>query len=815
MPGFPALLPEDVRAQGRILSLPQSGPEPSGKVGGTVAAIEVAAFTESMGTVEAALAQWSERLEAGGLLTLDVENRQSLSQLHVTVEGRPGPFDPVDNSADPSQALPLPRVLRAFDTAGLQVLDVLRVPHPRENTYEGLADALVSNGLMPLGWAQDLPPWRYWVVAQKCAPLAGSVLVGPGDAAAQRQTLASVESWLPDDWEVICAEDGHELAGWSSAVAQARGEFVWFLRAGATASEDVFQELASHATLGPAAPGNSGVLSHPGDITGLMIARNDLLQVGLFTQDVRNTQVAFEEYCVRIESCIGPVSVADGEFASSTAKIEDPERFAAEVAELTKRWGPLLKESAPLLPPPNGGPKAVVPCVPGAPPWQGREPRITLCMIVRNEERFLGECLRRAQDVVDEIVIVDTGSTDRTIEIARSFGAKVIEEPWADDFSAPRNTGLRAATGDWVLALDADEFLADGAVEQIRELVKSDRTSGYYMRFANLYTGGKNVGVVMVRLFRNLPGIEYCNFIHEQITPSLNALSLGRGLELSVSTVDVEHHGYADDVMVSRNKVDRNDRLFAKQLAKDPEDFYCLFKYGDFLRGVEARQQDSLDLLQRCFDGILASPPAIARGLPYAGEVAALLALSYSGLGQAERAQSIVDLALRRFVATPNLHYIAASLALNARQSDVAIAHYRRCLAFRGQVLVVPIQDGITNVVSWVGMAQALMQKGQCQRAEKLLRRALDFDDCNESAHLALSRLQIEQRDTGAALQTLMSLLARNPEAAGACEQAAWILQQTGFKDQARQFAARACELLRQRGCDQEAGRVEKLLVAK
>ena len=436
-------------------------------------------------------------------------------------------------------------------------------------------------------------------------------------------------------------------------------------------------------------------------------------------------------------------------------------------------------------------------------------------MIVRNEERFLGECLRRAQDVVDEIVIVDTGSTDRTIEIARSFGAKVIEEPWADDFSAPRNTGLRAATGDWVLALDADEFLADGAAEQIRELVKSDRVSGYYMRFANLYTEGKTVGVLMVRLFRNLPGLEYCNFIHEQVTPSLSRLGREQGLELSSSAVEVEHHGYTEDVMVSRNKVERNERLFAKQLAQDPEDFYCLYKFGDFLRGLEEREQESLELLQRCFDGILASPPAIARGLPYASEVAALLALAYLRLGQDERAQSLVDLALRRFVATPNLHYIAASLALHTRQSDVAIAHYRRCLAFRGQVLVVPIQEGVTNVVSWIGMAQALMQKGQYQPAEKLLRRALDFDDCNEPAHLALSRLQIEQRDTGAALQTLMSLLARKPEAVGACEQAAWILQQTGFKDQSRQFATRACELLRQKGCDQEAGRVEKLLAAK
>ena len=89
--------------------------------------------------------------------------------------------------------------------------------------------------------------------------------------------------------------------------------------------------------------------------------------------------------------------------------------------------------------------------------------RISLCMIVRDEEEHLARCLASVQGVVDEIVIVDTGSIDRSVEIAEGFGARVLHEEWKGDFAAPRNTGIDAAGGDWILVLDADEELIDGA----------------------------------------------------------------------------------------------------------------------------------------------------------------------------------------------------------------------------------------------------------------------------------------------------------------------------------------------------------------
>lgn len=94
-------------------------------------------------------------------------------------------------------------------------------------------------------------------------------------------------------------------------------------------------------------------------------------------------------------------------------------------------------------------------------------------MIVRNEEQTLGPCLASVRDLADEIVIVDTGSTDRTRELARAAGARVFDFPWVDDFAAARNESLRHATGSWILWLDADDRLDERNHRQCRELFRS------------------------------------------------------------------------------------------------------------------------------------------------------------------------------------------------------------------------------------------------------------------------------------------------------------------------------------------------------
>src|SRR3989338_2535121 len=99
---------------------------------------------------------------------------------------------------------------------------------------------------------------------------------------------------------------------------------------------------------------------------------------------------------------------------------------------------------------------------------------ISLCMITKNEEKYLEQCLNSVKAFVDEVVIVDTGSIDKTKEIAKRFNAKIYDFKWVDDFSAARNESLKYATKDWILVLDADEVLEEKDCLKIKELIKND-----------------------------------------------------------------------------------------------------------------------------------------------------------------------------------------------------------------------------------------------------------------------------------------------------------------------------------------------------
>ncbi|MFO1076845.1 MAG: glycosyltransferase [Planctomycetota bacterium] len=802
-----------VPAAQNALLLPQEtarfrGTDGAAAVAGELDLVEVRAVTESLGRIEDALAALAGRLGDGGTLLLDVDNAQSLPALRRCLEGRPGPFDPAGSLDDPSQVLPLRRVLQATAGAGLVVHDVVRVQTTAPELGPEFARQLFARGLAPLDWLQGPPPARFWLTCTKGRPRGGSVLVAGGDAAAIAAPLDCVRAFLPADWEILTSQAHRECAQWNRAVAAARGEIVWFLRGGSLPRRELFEAMSARAGIGAVVPGIGDEPARPGDVNGLMMPRLDALFVGPLPENIANSAVAVEEWGMRMGGRLPAPQIVAGELLGPEPGREAPATFAAEVAALFERWQPVderrpattsTTDAAPAAPPP---------------PWHGRAPRVSLCMIARDEERFLADCLARAKDAVDEIIVVDTGSKDRTVAIAESFGAKVLHEPWQDDFSAPRNTALRAATGDWILVLDADEFLTPGAAERIRELVQDPLAAGYHLHFVNLYTDGRTLGVMMVRLFRNLPGLAYENVIHEQVTPSLTRAAQPLGLLLLSAEIVVEHHGYSDAVMDARGKNERNERLFRKQMARRPDDVYTHYKYGDFLRRVPGRTADARALLDRCLELILAGGPDLPRELPYAGEVAALCALEAARAGETARARSILDHALRRFMPTPNLYYLSASLALSDGRAEDAIAYYRRCLGYRDQVLVVPIQEGITSYVSLAGIAQCWMLRGDFERAERLLQQAVAIEPSYEVAQLALSRLCLQRGDAQEALRVLTTFLTAHPDSPGACQQTALILHRLGQTSQAKRMGKHAVGLLEARALDREAAEMNRILAA-
>lgn len=775
--------------------------------------IEVGALSESLGRIEDAIAAFADALAPGGTLLLDAENAQSARALRIVLEGRPGCFDPVGSTDDPSVSVQLRRLVAATSAAGLCIEDVLHVPEAGVDYGPELCRSLVERGVLPFEWVDGAPAARYWVVARKLAVPAGSVVLAGGDAAARERTLAALRGFLPSDWEIVAGDGVRETAQWNRGVRAATGELVWLLRDGCEPTSELFEAASLQAGIGPVAPGRDGQRSLPGDVCGLMLSRADLMVAGPIDESVQNTIVALEDYCMRMDARLSPTMVLEFALAAPGAPIESPRTIAKEADSLMRRWARLtearaaMPASAEAAVPADAVPVRNVEC-----PWQGRAPRVTLCMIARNEERFLDECLTRVKDAVDEIVIVDTGSTDRTVEIAERHGAKVLHRAWDDDFAAPRNFGLQHATGDWILVLDADEFVQDGHGEKLRTLCQNPAIGGYHLHFVNVYGSGRTLGVMMVRLFRNLPGLAYQNVIHEQVTPSLQKACAEHGLAIASGDAVIDHYGYSDEVMDSRGKNERNERLFKKQLAQHPDDIYSHYKYGDFLRRVPGRGAEARAELERCLTMILEAPPTAPRGMPFAGEVAALCALEAARMGDTAKAREVLDTALRRFLPTPNLHYLSASIALSEGRAADAIAHYRRCLAYRGQVLVVPIQEGITSYVSLTGIAQAWLLRGDYDRARRLLEQAIGIEPGYEVAHLVLSRLYLQRGDAQRALQVMTRFLAAHPDSPGACQQTTLILHRIGRTTEAKRLGAHAVRLLEERALDHEAAAMSELL---
>ena len=195
---------------------------------------------------------------------------------------------------------------------------------------------------------------------------------------------------------------------------------------------------------------------------------------------------------------------------------------------------------------------------------------ISLCMIVKDEEDFLPMCLESVGEVVDDMIIVDTGSTDRTIEIAREFGANVIETDWVDDFSAVRNIGFEAATGDWILWLDADEVLEGDSEAVIRDAVNDEELDAYLLTVVNLQ--GESVekaseqSFPSPRLVCNNPERRFKGAVHEQI--HFDETKSGSIGQLPVRIV---HFGYLDPIKLSRDKLARNKELLLKSGGDDPQ----------------------------------------------------------------------------------------------------------------------------------------------------------------------------------------------------------------------------------------------------
>ncbi|UCC68331.1 MAG: tetratricopeptide repeat protein [Armatimonadota bacterium] len=385
---------------------------------------------------------------------------------------------------------------------------------------------------------------------------------------------------------------------------------------------------------------------------------------------------------------------------------------------------------------------------------------LSVCLIVKNEEQSLPRCLASLQGIADQMIVMDTGSTDATAEVARQFGAEVHKFEWCDDFAAARNAAIERAACEWVLVVDADEELPAESADQLRELLAGPIPGSVCQLITHApanHSGLSGTGLVgHPRLFRNGEGIHFEGAVHEQLVDGE-----GRGFDEAVLTgIPVLHHGYLEPNAAAGDRGERNLRLLARRAREEPDNPAVLFYLGMAQLGYR-QAEEGVAALQRALD--LAEEDSA-----YRVRAAVLLAHGLELLQRREQAEDVLRSTLAAHPQHPELLCALGHRSEEQGRVEDAIEAYRA--ATRGRFgPMIDYQDFTCRDVKPRSRLAAIhLTRGEPQAAAREAREALAIrPEATEARHLLASALLSmgQHREARAELDLI---LAGNPDDAQA-----------------------------------------------
>lgn len=344
--------------------------------------------------------------------------------------------------------------------------------------------------------------------------------------------------------------------------------------------------------------------------------------------------------------------------------------------------------------------------------------RLSASLIVKNEERFLEACLLSLRDLVDEVVVVDTGSADRTRDIARDLGARLHDFTWTDDFAAARNQALHLSRGEWIFYIDADERAA-GATRADLEPFLADRFA--IAHYVLLHPRPRFTAYWELRLFRNDPMVRFRGAIHETIWPAIHARRARTGGTIGRSPVALHHEGYEDN---QHAKHLRNLPLLQRELEANPEKVFnwCHLARVQAALGNEAEAETAwrtaLEVVRR-----KRRPPA-ADSLPYSD-------LIERGLARGHDVQDLVAEGRRRFPANVQIQWFhGKALMMDGRFEEAlpVFADIVRAGAAQDFDRNIAYDIRLFDVFSYEALATCLFRLGRHGEAAAYFERAWRCD---------------------------------------------------------------------------------------
>ena len=380
---------------------------------------------------------------------------------------------------------------------------------------------------------------------------------------------------------------------------------------------------------------------------------------------------------------------------------------------------------------------------------------ISLCMIVKNEERTLADCLSSVKPFVREMLVLDTGSSDKTIEIAKACGAIVREIPWPDSFSLARTESMKDAKGRWIMWVDADDTLPLGSGEAIVRAVASapEDVIGFIVPVRFLEEQGHGTEVDHVKVFRNTPGLEWEGRIHEQILASLRkAFPDGR---LARTNAHVSHSGYDVSPEGQARKRERDEKLLKLDLEDRPGHPFVLFNLGMTAHYTDGHSQ-AVDWLRMSIEASGDTESHLRKAF-------ALLVGSLKVLNKQDEARKECERGLQRVPNDPELLFLMAGLAASRGDHEEAVRLYQSSLKGDTGGAFTSMDPGIRGWKALHNVALSHIAVGDWDSAKSAWRAAMDGEGRLEAAG-ALFASALEHNDLAAGRETLAWVIAHQGE---------------------------------------------------
>jgi tetratricopeptide (TPR) repeat protein len=389
---------------------------------------------------------------------------------------------------------------------------------------------------------------------------------------------------------------------------------------------------------------------------------------------------------------------------------------------------------------------------------------LSVCFITKNEEKWLEGCIQHLRPIVKEFIVVDTGSTDRTIEIARRSDAQVFTIEWPNDFAAARNFAISKATQPWILKIDPDERLDTDDFLKLLDLTKRPEAAfqfwtraysndqhrlslssyrpctGEYPLYEKDYRGF--ITYPSIRLFRRTPEVRYHGKIHETIEPSLPKNAAGKAfISEPVEGICFHHYGHDDQAVAEKGKSPLYIELMKEEIKANPDNWYVLFELGiDYFRKADYANAVKFFL-------------EADRAHPQKPQVICNLGFAYLLMGQREQGERFLKKCLEVDPTYHDAYLNLGASCLESQEYQSALNFFRRCLDIHP-----------TSYMALRGEGQCLAQLGKLDMAERSFRASLDILPYFHESKVDLAILCFHQGKAIEAKTLLEEVLKEEPQ---------------------------------------------------